>query len=77
MGTATHKRAKPSNFKYDFASLAVGQSFEVAEDAAKSVRNASVQYVTKLKSQKVKKVDLPTFSTYKCEDNVYRCFRIK
>ncbi len=77
MGTATHKKAKPANFKYDFAALEVTQSFEVAEENVKSVRNASIQYVNKLRAAKVKKHDLPIFSTYKCEDKKYRCFRVK
>ncbi len=77
MGTATYKKAKPANFKYDFAALQVDKSFEVDEENVKSVRNASIQYVNKLKAAKVKKADLPAFSTYKCEDKKYRCFRIK
>lgn len=77
MGTAIHKRAKPANFKYDFAALKVNDSFEVSEENARSVRNAAVQYVNKLIKGKTKKGDLPIFSTYKCEDGKYRCFRVK
>lgn len=77
METVKYQKPKPANYKYDFKSMKVNESFEVTKEGANSVRNASIQYVKALKKKKVLKSELPKFSTIPCEDGKYRCFRIK
>ena len=65
---------KPANFRYDFGALRLNDSFEVDQESVHSCRNAGIQYVRRLN---VAKRNKPKFSTVKCEDGKYRCFRIK
>ncbi len=65
---------KRPNTKYDFGSMAIGDTFIVEPEKRASVKAAAHQYVTRLKMAKSKK---PAFSILTYEDKVLRCVRTK